>query len=163
MHATHPAASVACPPTFPRFPIGHPLQLVRDGEPFTSDHVPRGQFPQSSKTVAPNATKYLPAGQSLQPSALLPYLQEEGGWRNREGGGKGRIARGHKGIRLKCGRPCPRYQLNHHSTPQYSSAYFDSLSLGARLHTRARVGDARGLESIRTCVTARLASLALVL
>ena len=98
MHATHPAASVACPPTFPRFPIGHPLQLVRDGEPFTSDHVPRGQFPQSSKTVAPNATKYLPAGQSLQPSALLPYLQEEGGWRYREGGGKGRLARGYKGI-----------------------------------------------------------------
>ena len=81
MHTTHPAASVACPLSLPFFPMTHPWHKANEDDPSFADHRPRGQFPQSSTTLAPNVVTYRPAGQAVQ-SGFLPYLcGGGGGWR----------------------------------------------------------------------------------
>jgi hypothetical protein len=73
MHATHPAASVACPLSLPLFPTAHPWHKANEDDPLIADHRPSGQFPQSSTTLAPNVVTYRPAGQAVQ-TGFLPYI-----------------------------------------------------------------------------------------
>ena len=49
------------------------MHMAKDDAPGVPDHVPRGQFPQSSATLAPIATKNFPVGQSVQ-LGLVPYF-----------------------------------------------------------------------------------------